>query len=147
MSSLLAKSAEVDKEGEPAWEIARLFPNQGFWSEEDYMALDGNHLVEFSDGYVEVLPMPTTSHQRIVLFLYEMLRAFIIPGKLGEVLVAPLRIKLRPGKFREPDILFMLRQNAGRIGEQFWDRADLLMEVVSKDDRRRDFIINRQEYA
>ena len=87
MSSVLTKSAEVDKEGEPAWEIARLFPNQGFWSEEDYLALDGNHLVEFSDGYVEVLPMPTTSHQRIVLFLYEMLRLFIFPGKLGEVLV------------------------------------------------------------
>ena len=55
--------------GEPAWEIARLFPNQGGWSEQEYFDLSrGNRLVEFSDGFVEVLPMPTTTHQMIVFF-------------------------------------------------------------------------------
>ena len=132
MSSLLAKSAEVDKEGEPAWEIARLFPNQGFWSEEEYLALNGNHLVEFSDGYVEVLTMPTTAHQLIVLFIYRALYAFVAGRNLGTVIVAPLRVRLRTGKYREPDICFMRQQNARRIGDQFWDGADLVMEVAGK---------------
>jgi hypothetical protein len=42
---------------------------QGLWSEEEYLALETNHLVEFSDGYLEVLPMVTLFHQRIVDYL------------------------------------------------------------------------------
>ncbi|MFN3333532.1 MAG: Uma2 family endonuclease, partial [Caldilinea sp.] len=52
-------------EAEPAWEVALLFPAQGAWSEEDYLYLDTNHLVEFSDGKIEVLPMPSDKHQAI----------------------------------------------------------------------------------
>ena len=63
--------------GEPAWEVALLFPNQGAWSEEEYLALNGNRLVEFSHGFIEVLPMPTTTHQLIVVFLFDALRAFV----------------------------------------------------------------------
>ena len=42
----------------------------------------------------------------------------------------------------------MLRQNAARIGEPFWEGADLVMEVVSgsDDDRRRDLVTKRSEY-
>jgi Uma2 family endonuclease len=129
--------------------VSNLFPGQGEWTEEEYLDLHTNHLVEFSDGFVEVLPMPTTSHQDIVIFLFEALRAFILPGQLGKVSLAALRIRLWPGKFREPDIVFMLRENAARIAEQFWERADLVMEVVSgsDDDRRRDLVTKRSEYA
>jgi Uma2 family endonuclease len=127
--------------------VAKLFPDQGAWSEEEYLALNGNKLVEFSHGYLEVLPMPTTSHQEIVAYLYGVLLAFVSPAKLGKVLFAPLRVRLWSGKYREPDVVFMLAQNASRIGEQFWDRADLVMEVVSDDDRRRDLDTKRREYA
>jgi Uma2 family endonuclease len=134
-------------QAEPAWDVARLFPDQGTWSEEEYLALNSNHLVEFSHGYVEVLPMPTTSHQLIVLALYQVLKTFVSPQDLGTVLVAPLRVQLWPGKFREPDVVFMLAQHAARIGEPFWEGADLVMEVVSSDDRRRDLETKRREYA
>lgn len=43
---------------EPVWDIAKLFPYQGQWSESDYLKLNGNYFVEFSHGHVEVLPMP-----------------------------------------------------------------------------------------
>ena len=42
---------------EPTWEIAQLFPAQGHWTEEEYLALDTNHLIEFSQGQLEVLPI------------------------------------------------------------------------------------------
>jgi Uma2 family endonuclease len=58
-----------------------------------------------------------------------------------------LRVQLWAGKFREPDVVFMRAENAARIGEPFWEGADLVMEVVSQDDRRRDLDIKRGEYA
>src|SRR5437016_1271126 len=66
MANVLAKPSarkpsrrrRPDDDPEPAWDIARLFPAQGHWSEDEYLALNGNHLVEFSDGRIAVLPLP-----------------------------------------------------------------------------------------
>ena len=41
------------------------------WSELEYLELNGNRLVELSNGCVEVLTMPTMAHQLMVLFLYD----------------------------------------------------------------------------
>ena len=134
--------------GEPAWDIARLFPVQGQWSEKEYFEVSArtNRLIEFSDGYIEILQTPTTSHQDILLFLYEMLKAFAVTHKLGKVSVAPLPVRLWPSKYREPDVLFMRTEHAERIGEQCWEGADLVMEVVS-EDRRHDLEVKRDDYA
>jgi Uma2 family endonuclease len=136
-------------EGEPAWEIAHLFPYQGAWTEEEYLSLSTNHLVELSDGRIEVLPTPTMSHQMIVVFLLRALLAFVEPRKLGTALVAGLPVRLWKGKIREPDIVFMLAENAKRMGERFWRGADLAMEVVSggAKARKRDLETKAKEYA
>ena len=134
-------------ESEPAWDIARLFPDQGAWSEEEYFALPGDGLVEYSHGRIEVLPMPSESHQLLVLFLYRTLLQFITRAAPGTVLVAPLRVQLWPGKYREPDLVFMLREHAARRGERYWRGADLVMEVISPDDPLRDTVTKRREYA
>ncbi|MDB5349675.1 MAG: hypothetical protein JWN86_922 [Planctomycetota bacterium] len=132
--------------GEPAWDVARLFPAQGHWSEQDYLHLGGNRLVEFADGHIEVLPMPTMLHQLMVAFLHEALMAFASPRHLGTTLFAPFAVRIRAGKYREPDVLFMLARHADRMGEQFWDGADLVMEVES-EDRHHDLETKRLEYA
>jgi Uma2 family endonuclease len=132
---------------EPTWEIATLFPNQGQCSEDEYLALNTNRLVEFSNGLIEILPMPTIYHQRIVAFLYNALLAFTAAGRLGEVLFAPLRVQLWPGKYREPDLMFMKGEHESRITDDFWIGADMVFEVLSDDDRRRDLETKRQEYA
>jgi Uma2 family endonuclease len=142
---LIEESLE-EQAGAPVWEIAHLFPNQGEWSEEDYLALDTNRLVEYSHGYLEVLPMPTPAHQFIVLHLYRLLWSFI---KSGQLLVAPVRVKLWAGKFREPDIVYIAAENQVRIEAKYLNGADLVMEVVSQEseDRRRDLVTKRKEYA
>ena len=134
--------------GEPVWDIAWLYPAQGQWSKGDYFNLSAetNRLIEFSDGHIKVLPMPTVSHQRIVAFLYRTLWAFTSIRGLGTVLFAALPMRLREDKYCEPDILFMLTANSDRIHEQFWQGADLVMEVVS-EDRRHDMEVKRVEYA
>jgi Uma2 family endonuclease len=140
--------APPSQRGEPAWEVACIFPVQGDWSVEEYLSLPTNHLVEFEDGRLEVLPMPLDFHQAVVLYLLEMLLAFAKPRRKGVVRTAPLPVRLWEDKFREPDILFMLARHKSRI-RGFWDGADLVMEVVSDDakGRKRDLVKKRLEYA
>jgi Uma2 family endonuclease len=139
----------ADEQFEPTWEVARLFPAQGTWSEEEYLALTHgtNHLVEFSHGNLEFLAMPTRTHQKIVFFLSQVLYAFLSTRELGTVLFAPLRVRLWEGKFREPDLVVMLAEHRDREHETFFDGADLVIEVVSEDDPARDLVTKRREYA
>src|SRR5438132_10469412 len=82
------------RDAEPTWEIAELFPRQGNWSEEEYLALPDNRLLELSDGFLEVLPMPTTSHQALVAYLYGLFLSFVSERDLGKVFFAPIRLRL-----------------------------------------------------
>lgn len=113
-------------------EVVELFPQQGQWTEADYFALpETNRIVELSEGRLVIPEMPTDSHQYVVLELALAIRSFIRDRDLGRVLVAPLRVRLWPGKFREPDIVFMHRDHADRIGENYWGVPDLVVEVIS----------------
>jgi Uma2 family endonuclease len=118
-------------EGTLTYEVAELFPRQGEWTEVDYLSLpETNRLVELSDGRLVVLPMPTDTHQRIVGKLFRLMSDYVEANRLGEVRVAPLRTRLRPGKFREPDIMFMSVEHSDRIGEDYWGVPDLVVEVI-----------------
>jgi len=140
-------TTKPDDVTELTWEIAQLFPAQGHWSEDEYLALDTNHLIEFSHGRLEIMPLPTQSHQLLVIALFELLLNFVREGQLGTVLLAPMRVQLSPGKFREPDILFMRAKHDDRRSDRFWEGADLVMEIVSPDDPERDKVTKRREYA
>jgi Uma2 family endonuclease len=139
----------ISLEPGPAWEIARLFPNQGDLSESDYLLVTDhtNRMAEFTDGRIEVLPMPTPEHQEIVLFLVILLREFVKPKNLGRVLMAPLRVHIAEDRFREPDVVFVHKSNSWRLGDRYWDGADLVMEVVSPDEPKRDLVDKRTDYA
>jgi Uma2 family endonuclease len=132
---------------EPAWEIALFFPRQGQWTEEEYLALDTNRLVEFSNGWIEVLPMPSEAHQDFVQFLYEVLSTFVRTNSLGKVLLAPFPIRLWEGQDREPDVMFLRREHFHRRKKDHWEGADLVMEVVSPSNREHDLVRKRLEYA
>jgi Uma2 family endonuclease len=128
-----------------------LGPLQGLWTEEQYLALTDstNWLMEFTDGMIEVLPMPTDNHQVILLYLYRALYGFIQP-RGGTVLVAPLRLHIRARKYREPDILLVRDARDSRRRNRFWYGADLVVEIVSADDERnreRDIGVKPADYA
>ena len=136
---------------EPAWEIARLFPPQGHWSEGSYLSFTEslNQFVELVDGRVEVLEMPTKSHQKIVHHLLNLFLAFLTTNRLGDAIGAPYRVRLRGETYREPDIAVYLTEHLERFGERYGDGADLVVEVVSDDaaGRRRDYENKRRDYA
>jgi Uma2 family endonuclease len=143
-----AKSEVKSRKGTPTWEIARLFPLQGRWSEADYLALDTNHLIELSDGCLEFLPMPTFFHQDLVAFVYRQVWEIVQKQNLGRVNFAPLRVRTGKATYREPDVVFVKPERV-KDAHTPPDGADLVVEVVSpgEESRERDLEIKREEYA
>jgi Uma2 family endonuclease len=141
-------SVPPPRKGDPAWAIALLYPPQGNWSEQDYLDLDTNRLVELANGFLEVHPVPTLFHQGIVAFFFLSLLDYVKAHATGEVHFAPLRVRLFPETIREPDVVY-LRPERIINRRQPPQGADLAIEVVSEGDenRRRDLVIKRDEYA
>lgn len=128
--------------------VLSLDPLQGHWTVEQYLLLSNqtNRLLEYTDGFIEVLPMPTKRHQAISLFLLLGLLAFVRP-RGGAVYYAPLRIEVRPGKFREPDLLLVTKADDPRAQDEFWLGADFVVEIVSPDKPKRDTEEKPLDYA
>jgi Uma2 family endonuclease len=125
-----------------------LLPLQGLWTEEQYLRLTDqtNRFIEFTEGSVEVLPMPTRKHQAISRYLFLAFLGFV--QRLGgTVFYAPLRVRVAPGRFREPDLVLLLDVNDPRNQNAFWLGADLVVEIVSPDYVERDTVIKRADYA
>ncbi len=128
--------------------LTHILPRQGSWSDEEYLVLTEhtNRLVEFTDGFLEELPMPTERHQAMVEYLFDELRTYIKP-RGGKARFAPLRLQIRPGKYREPDVLLVLSAADPRRQDRFWKGADLAVEVVSPDKPERDLVQKPSDYA
>lgn len=147
----MSQPISTSTEGDYAWELATLFPAQGQWSEAAYLDLtdDSKRRIEFADGHLEFLPMPTLIHQLLSRYLFLALFQFAETQSLGQVHFSGIRLRIREGKIREPDIIFLHKDNFHALDNQVWDGADLVMEVVSGDpkDRKRDYEEKIADYA
>lgn len=136
--------------GSQPWKdvLVDLLPSQGNWSDEQYLALtdSARRPVEFTDGVLEPLPMPTDKHQSIVKFLLYAFDRFMAPLG-GKVLFSPLRLRIRPGKYREPDLMVLRSASDPRREDRYWTGADLVVEVVSSDGVERDTVEKRADYS
>ena len=145
-----APHVTTEARSSPEWKdlLEEILPRQGQWSEQEYLVLTNHRtrLIEFTDGFLEVLPMPTDKHQAILGFLYTAFLRFIEP-RGGKVRFSPLRLRVRSGKFREPDLLLLQSATDSRRQNQFWLGADLALEVVSEEKPERDLIEKRGDYA
>ncbi len=128
--------------------VADLSVLQGSWTEAQYLKLSShsNWLIEFTDGCLEILPMPTQRHQAVLRSLFLALLPFVRDIG-GNVFFAPLRLRIRDGRFREPDLLLVRDAGDPRCRDDYWLGADLVMEVVSPDDPDRDLVEKRDDYA
>ena len=116
--------------------------------ERDYLWVTDhtNRVIELAGGRVQELPMPTDTHQAVLLFLYLLFHGYVEP-RGGVVRVAPLRLRVRAGTFREPDVLLLRNRSDPRRHDRYWLGADLVVEVVSPDDPDRDLVEKRADYA
>ena len=125
----------------------RELSRQGRWRDEDYLGFTDHarQPVEFTDGCIEKLPVPTDRHHEILGDLYRHFFAWL--GDSGIVHFAGVRLRIRNGKYREPDLLLLCDRHDSRRQNRFWLGADLVVEVVSPDDPNRDWITKRTDYA
>ena len=128
--------------------LCDVLPRQGCWSDEGYLWLTdhGRRRIEFTDGFIEDLPLPTDTHQTILAFLHSLFRAWIRP-RGGVVVFSGLRMRVREGKYREPDVVLLLDRSDSRRQDRYWLGADLVAEVVSPHAPERDRVEKRADYA
>jgi Uma2 family endonuclease len=86
-------------------------------------------------------------HQFLARLVFLQLHEFVERSGLGIVMSAPTRVRIGERHYREPDVLFVSRDNLLRRQEQFWEVANLVVEVLSPDDPDRDLIDKRHDYA
>ena len=58
-----------------------------------------------------------------------------------------IRLRIRRGKFRLPDLILLLSKDDPRHQNRFWNGADLVLEVVSEENPERDLVDKRRDYA
>lgn len=95
---------------------------------------------EWVNGEVIILSPSSTLHQRLAAFLTPLLQLFAEVRHAGLVLPPPFQMKTGPElPGREPDIIFIARENLGRLQDTYLDGpADLVVEIISADSRTRD---------
>lgn len=103
-------------------------------------ALDEDTRAERIDGEVVTLSPASALRESVGGFLYLLLRAYVEQKGLGRVLIAPFVMRLpKSNRGREPDILFVKRENLARLKDTYPDgAADLVVEITSAESRLRD---------
>jgi Uma2 family endonuclease len=129
--------------------LARLFPPQGKWTEQDYFALpQTNEHIELANGRITVSPGPDNAHQFAVEELYSALRAYAQPAELGRARFAPFDVRLFPDTIRQPDVFFIRKEHMDRVTRRFLDGPpDWVAEVISTGSRTVDEEEKLHEYA
>ena len=116
-------------------------------SYEEFLAwADEDTLAEWVDGEIEMYSPASRRHQELVDFLVQVMGIFVQARSLGLVLTAPFQMRLeRSG--REPDLLFIGSERVHLLRETYLDGpADLAVEVISGESRRRDTETKLAEY-
>ena len=128
--------------------ILDLLPDQGCWTENEYLSLTDHtrRLVEYTDGQIEPVPLATDFHQSVLTNMFIPMAGFVAPLG-GTAHFAAIRLRIRPGKFRVPDILLVKDAKDSRRRNRYWLGADLTLEVVSKVKPERDLVGKVHDYA
>lgn len=118
-------------------------PPRDRWTYADYKRLpDDGWRYEVIEGELYMSPAPRTKHQRISARLQFAMTKFAQAQHLGEVLNAPIDVRLGDlANPVQPDILFIRQDRLDIIREEWVEGApDLIVEILSPgnwlDDRR-----------
>ncbi|HZO88836.1 MAG TPA: Uma2 family endonuclease [Chthonomonadaceae bacterium] len=111
------------------------------WADEDTHA-------EWVDGEIIFMSPSEDIHQILLKWLIKALDEYVTAHDLGLLLPAPflMRLASRPSG-REPDVLFVAKENLGRNKRTYLDGpADLVIEIVCPDSQTRDRVDKLREY-
>jgi Uma2 family endonuclease len=112
----------------------------------DYQKLPEGEPVELIRGRLVVSPAPNTLHQTIVGLLTYLLFG-ITRHSGGRALASPVDVELDDHTILQPDVLYVRRERRGIIQERVVGPPDLLIEVLSPSNSRRDRVDKLGLYA
>ena len=114
---------------------------------EDYANMPDDERYELIDGELIMAAAPNLIHQEIIVRLIWQFMPAVRRG-LGRVFVAPADVVLSDYDVVQPDLLFVLKENAHIITEANVQGApDLVVEILSPSTSRRDWNEKRDLYA
>ncbi|MEO8333541.1 MAG: Uma2 family endonuclease [bacterium] len=116
-----------------------------FWSQEEVREMQGSRAwprYELIDGELLVTSSPSVPHQRFIVELLVLIRAYVIAHDVGEVLTSPADIELDQGSVLQPDIFVI---PPGLVVRTWPDVTALLLaiEVLSPSTARHDRVTKR----
>ncbi|MBQ9032323.1 MAG: Uma2 family endonuclease [Parasporobacterium sp.] len=147
------------KEPEPAYaqapplivvpENTHDYPNQGFYTIDDYLALPDDQRVELIDGVIYDMGAPTIPHQLIGGDIYAQLLQYV-KQKGGKCMpfIAPTDVQLDCDNrtMVQPDVLIVCDRS--RINrKRIFGAPDFVAEVLSPSTKRKDILIKGRKYA
>lgn len=116
---------------------------------EVYKGLPEGTLAELIDNQVYISPSPLTKHQVLLNEINFSLKKYLDQNNLGTVLIAPLDVYLdETSNAVQPDIIVILENNMQIMNENghIHGVPDLLVEVLSPENRDHDLIIKKDLY-
>jgi Uma2 family endonuclease len=138
------KPMETTKTRDPAM---LPLPEKERYTYTDYVQLPEGAPYELIHGELLMSPSPSTVHQRILRRLARALDAFIEQDGHGEILFAPMDVRLSEEDTVQPDLIFIAADRRDLIGEQAIEGApDLIVEILSPSTAYRDLTIKKRLY-
>ncbi len=120
-------------------------PDKERYTYDDYVQLPEGAPYQLINGSLVMSPAPATRHQRIVAYLYRSLYSHA--SDRGEVLFAPVDVRLSDTDVLQPDLVFVAQERLDIIGDQVIDGApDLVMEVLSPSTAHHDLTTKKRLY-
>ena len=110
-------------------------------TEAEFVAWCGDDgWAEWGDGEVGTMNAVEADNSEVIGFAQHLIRGFVDAHQLGKVYAEPFQLRLpRQRRRRSPDVMFAATANLGRIRRmELNGPADLIVEVVSPDSRKRD---------
>jgi len=99
------------------------------------------------DNKIYMSPSPVDRHQRISVHLTAQFFLFARQHDLGEVFAAPFDVYLDEKKnLVQPDLLFILKENAHIVQGHVHGSPDLIIEILSPSNKKRDLVTKKSLY-
>jgi len=112
----------------------------------DYWRLPEGEPVELLQGRFIVSPAPDTLHQTVSILLSELLLKIArVSG--GRALAAPVDVAFDDHSILQPDLLYVQKQRRGIIEKYVQGAPNLLVEILSPHNSRRDRVDKLSLYA
>lgn len=118
------------------------------WTYHDYREIPSDGKVyQIVQGVLYMTPAPNFNHQEISGNIYNILRSFVVPNKLGKVVYSPIDVIFSQTDVVQPDLIFISNERKGLIKDHgIAGPPDLVVEVISPSTQKLDETVKYELY-